>query len=237
MRIAVTRGTIIRDAETDEVIADLTEPDARIVIAKGGKGGWGNTRFKKAPTKRHQFGPGEDGTARQLRLDLKLIADVGIVNFPNAGKSTLLSRITAADPKIGAYPFTTLEPQLGVVYTSGDRDIVVADIPGLIEGAAEGHGLGINSYDTSNVAACCCIWWMVLMATSTTSSSRSTPWTESYKRFSALLAEKPQVIVLNKSDLRPELSELAKTVGAALADQLPALVGSAAMACAASQMA
>ena len=130
--LLLPRGTIIRDAETDEIIADLTAADARIVLASGGKGGWGNTRFKKATNQvPRQFGPGEPGVARSLNLELKLIADVGIVGFPNAGKSTLLSRITAADAKIGAYPFTTLEPQLGVLHTSGERDVVLADIPGL----------------------------------------------------------------------------------------------------------
>ena len=125
------------------LIADLTEDDQQIVIAKGGLGGQGNARYatstNRAPRRTQ---PGLPGEEKDLRLQLKLLADVGLVGFPNAGKSTIISRISAAKPKIAAYPFTTLVPNLGVVGLSGDRSFVVADVPGLIEGAHEGHGLG-----------------------------------------------------------------------------------------------
>src|SRR6476619_7066129 len=143
--LSVPPGTVIRDAETKELIGEILESGDEIVVARGGRGGKGNAFFV---TSTHQapreYQPGEDGEARSLELELKLIADVGLVGQPNAGKSTLLSVISAARPKIADYPFTTLSPNLGVVQLSDARTFVVADIPGIIEGAHEGRGLGLQ---------------------------------------------------------------------------------------------
>ena len=143
--LPVPPGTIVRDLDTGELVAEILENGQEVVVAKGGRGGKGNTFFATATHQSpREWQPGEEGQIRTLELELKLIADVGLVGEPNAGKSTLLSVISAARPKIADYPFTTLSPNLGVVQLSDSRTFVVADIPGIIEGAHEGKGLGLQ---------------------------------------------------------------------------------------------
>ncbi len=136
-------GTVLADADSSEVIADLAAHEQRALIAKGGKGGLGNLNFKSSVNRApRQFTPGEPGESRHLKLELKVLADVGLLGLPNAGKSTLIRAVSAARPKVADYPFTTLAPNLGVVRTDENRSFVIADLPGLIEGAADGAGLG-----------------------------------------------------------------------------------------------
>src|SRR2546428_3331319 len=209
--LTVPCGTIIRDADTQEVLADLVEDGQRVMVARGGRGGLGNTHFATATHQApREAQKGEPGEERWITLELRLIADVGLVGYPNAGKSTLLSVVTAAQPKIADYPFTTLTPNLGVVVVGqpGSRDgidFVLADIPGLIEGAAQGVGLGhefLRHIDRTRL----------LIHMLDGASLERDPWqdfqniNQELREYDERLAGRPQIVVLNKMDL-PEAQE------------------------------
>ncbi len=143
--VRVPVGTVVTDVDTEEVVGDLTEPGQVLCVAMGGRGGLGNTHFKSSTNRApRQFTSGKEGEQRELRMELKLLADVGLLGLPNAGKSTFVRSVSAARPKVADYPFTTLHPNLGVVSIESHRSFVIADIPGLIEGAADGAGLGVR---------------------------------------------------------------------------------------------
>lgn len=199
LRLEVPPGTVIRNAETGDILADLTEPGQEVVILAGGRGGRGNQHFANSRQQAPRIAErGEPGEELWLTLELKLIADVGLVGVPNAGKSTLLSAISAARPKIGNYPFTTLQPNLGVVTIEEYETIVIADIPGLIEGASEGIGLGhdfLRHIERTRV---------LVHLLDGLSEDPMTDWTmlnNELQLYNPELAAKPQLVVLNKIDL------------------------------------
>jgi GTP-binding protein len=192
-------GSVVRDRDTGELIADLLEEGQRVVVAKGGRGGQGNQHFATATRQAPRFAqPGEEGEERQLFIELKLIADVGVIGLPNAGKSTLISVISAAKPKIADYPFTTLVPNLGVVKADDDETFVVADIPGLIEGAHEGHGLGDQFL--RHVERCSVLVHLVDLSTDDHPDTDAEVVARELELHSATLASKPRIIVGSKLD-------------------------------------
>jgi GTP-binding protein len=209
IELPVPIGTTVYDRETGEPLFDFIEAGQKFVVARGGRGGRGNARFAtathQAPTEHEDGQPGEE---RQLRLELKLLADVGLVGFPNAGKSTLISRFSAARPKIADYPFTTLEPHLGVV-EAGERTFVMADIPGLIEGAHEGHGLGdrfLRHVERTKL--------LVHLVDVSDFSGRDPVHDfdvilEELASFSQALAEKPMIVVASKIDACQDATRIA----------------------------
>jgi GTP-binding protein len=204
--VPVPIGTTIRDAETGEVFGDLVREGETLLVARGGKGGWGNQRFKSSTNRSpRQFGPGLPGEKRLLELELKLIADVGLLGLPNAGKSTLIRAVSAARPKVADYPFTTLIPNLGVVDVGQSRSFVMADIPGLIEGAAEGAGLGIRFL--KHLQRTRVLLHLVDIAPIEPDADPvcdARAIVAELKKFSKELAAKPRWLVLNKRDLLPD---------------------------------
>ena len=202
VELPVPPGTQVRDADSGELLGEILAPGDRLRVAAGGRGGRGNQHFA-TPTRQapHHFQPGEDGERRRLELTLKLIADVGLLGEPNAGKSTLLAAVTRARPKIADYPFTTLEPNLGVVQLSGHRSFVIADIPGIIEGAHEGKGLGLEflrHVERTRLLA------LLVPLDAPDLGAAAGLLRDEAGRHSAELAAKPFCVVWTKADLRPE---------------------------------
>lgn len=204
IEIPVPLGTVISDASSGQTVADISRPDQRIIIAKGGAGGFGNEHFKSATNQTPiEATAGEAGQERTLQLELKLLADVGLVGLPNAGKSTLLRAVSRATPKVADYPFTTLSPHLGIAELPGDRRLVMADIPGLIEGAAHGAGLGHDFLRHVERTA-------VLVHVLDVAPLDGSDPVRSYEvvrreilQYSVELAEKPEILAFNKIDLVP----------------------------------
>ena len=203
--VPVPIGTVVRDAETQEELGDLTRHGAELLVARGGKGGWGNQRFKSSTNRSpRQYGPGLPGEKRLLEFELKVIADVGLLGLPNAGKSTLIRAVSAARPKVADYPFTTLYPNLGVVAVGDHRSFVMADIPGLIEGAAEGAGLGLRFL--KHLQRTRVLLHLVDIAPPDPDADPvkdARAIVAELKKFSHELALKPRWLVLNKRDLLP----------------------------------
>lgn len=197
--LAVPLGTVAYDAESRERLGEITEEDQELVIAEGGKGGLGNWHFRSSTNQTPQFAQeGKPGEERVVELELKLIADVGLVGFPNAGKSTLLSALSEAKPKIGDYPFTTLEPNLGVVKFSDYRSFVMADIPGIIEEAHQGKGLGIQflrHIERNNVL-------LFMVAADTDIEYEYQALINELKAYRSDLLEKPRILAITKMDLK-----------------------------------
>jgi GTP-binding protein len=197
--LPIPPGTVVRDATTGQLIGEVMEAGDTLLVARGGRGGRGNARFATATHQApREWEPGEEGEDRQIELLLKLIADVGLVGEPNAGKSTLLSVVSAAHPKIADYPFTTLEPNLGVVALSGHRTFVMADIPGIIEGAHEGKGLGfkfLQHVERTRVLA-----FLIPLDADDPQATYDRLRNE-IQEYSPALAEKQHIVVLTKQDL------------------------------------
>ncbi|TCS70422.1 GTP-binding protein [Sulfuritortus calidifontis] len=210
--LRVPVGTLFHDEDTGEVIADLARDGQQALLAKGGKGGLGNLHFKSSTNRApRQFTYGEEGEEKRLRLELKVLADVGLLGMPNAGKSTFIRSVSAAKPKVADYPFTTLHPNLGVVRVDANRSFVIADIPGLIEGAAEGAGLGHQFL--RHLARTRLLLHIVDLAPfdpETDPVHEARAIVEELRKYDAELYAKPRWLVLNKTDLIPDAERQAK---------------------------
>lgn len=205
MVLKVPVGTTAIDMDTEEVLGDLRKAGDRLLVAKGGWHGLGNTRFKSSVNRApRQTSPGKPGEQRNLKLELKVLADVGLLGLPNAGKSTLIRAVSSAKPKVANYPFTTLVPNLGVVKVHDHRSFVVADIPGLIEGASEGAGLGIRFL--KHLTRCRVLLHLVDMCPydGTTPAENALAIVNELEQFSPTLAQRERWLVLNKLDMLPE---------------------------------
>ncbi len=200
--LRVPVGTVVKDKDTDQILFDFTAPYQKFIVAHGGKGGRGNTHFK-SPTNQtpRKAEPGKPGEERRIILELKLIADVGIVGFPNAGKSTLISVISAAQPKIADYPFTTLEPVLGLVQYKDFQSFVVADIPGIIEGASQGKGLGLKFLRHIERTK---ILLFLIDASSEDPFEEYKVLIKELKSYNSNMLLKPHIVAISKMDLIPE---------------------------------
>ena len=215
--IEVPLGTVIKDTDTGENLGEITEHGQEIIVAKGGKGGKGNWHFKSPTNQTPRYAqPGLPGEEKNLTLELKLLADVGLVGFPNAGKSTLLSKLTAAKPKIGDYPFTTLKPNLGIVSYRDGRSFVMADIPGIIEGAAEGKGLG--HYFLRHIERNSNLLFLIPADADDIKKEYQILLNE-LKKYNPELLDKKRILAVSKSDMLDE--ELKKEIEKDLPEDIP----------------
>jgi GTP-binding protein len=199
-------GTLVIDVNDGELVADLTEHGQQILLAKGGEGGWGNIHFKTSTNRApRQKSDGKEGERRELRLELKVLADVGLLGMPNAGKSTFITAVSNARPKIADYPFTTLHPNLGVVRVSSEKSFVIADIPGLIEGAADGAGLGVQFLrHLQRTGLLLHIVDLAPFEDTVDPVKEAKAIVKELKKYDEELVEKPRWLVLNKLDMVPE---------------------------------